>query len=280
MNIEKYISSGILEAYALNELSSSEMKEVEEVLAKYPEVREELSAIELAFEDMAMATQIKPKTNLKASILEAVKEEKTEAPLQTVSEEKETHSEEKETKVIVMKTPVVWKVAVAASITLMIISSYLAILYKGKWENTNQAYAQLLASNNQMAEQYNQVNDKLNDLESDLEILGDPQFTRIAMPGTEQSPEAYASVYWNQTSEELYVNIRNLKQLATNQQYQLWAIIDGKPVDAGVFDWNSEGLVRMKNIAGTAVAAFAVTIEPEGGSESPSLETMQVLGNV
>lgn len=131
-----------------------------------------------------------------------------------------------------------------------------------------------------MAEQYNQVNDKLNDLESDLEILGDPQFTRIAMPGTEQSPEAYASVYWNQTSEELYVNIRNLKQLATNQQYQLWAIIDGKPVDAGVFDWNSEGLVRMKNIAGTAVAAFAVTIEPEGGSESSSLETMQVLGNV
>jgi len=52
------------------------------------------------------------------------------------------------------------------------------------------------------------------------------------------------------------------------------------PVDAGVFDWNSEGLQKMKSISGQAVAAFAVTIEPKGGSESPSLETMQVIGNV
>ena len=35
----------------------------------------------------------------------------------------------------------------------------------------------------------------------------------------------------------------------------------------------------MKNITSGA-AAFAVTIEPRGGSENPSLETMQVVGNV
>jgi len=34
----------------------------------------------------------------------------------------------------------------------------------------------------------------------------------------------------------------------------------------------------MKSIAGAA--AFAVTVEPRGGKDSPSLETMRVVGSV
>jgi len=187
---------------------------------------------------------------------------------------------ESEARVVEMKSSGTWKLAVAASLALAIISGYLAFDYRSKWKNTDQRYAQLLATNNQMAEQYYQVNQKLGDLENDLEILGNPEFARIGMAGTENAAESYASVYWNQTSQELYLNISELRQLATDQQYQLWAIIDGVPVDAGVFDWNSEGLQKMKSISGQAVAAFAVTNEPKGGSESPSLETMQVIGNV
>ena len=61
-------------------------------------------------------------------------------------------------------------------------------------------------------------------------------------------------------------------------QYQLWAIVDGKPVDAGVFDVATSGLLKMKTLDGAV--AFAVTIEPRGGRPSPTLETMQVIGNV
>ena len=67
--------------------------------------------------------------------------------------------------------------------------------------------------------------------------------------------------------------------LAQENQYQLWAIIDGKPVDAGVFDNNFKGLLKMKDV-GTGAATFAVTIEPRGGRQTPTLETMQVAGNV
>jgi anti-sigma-K factor RskA len=70
-----------------------------------------------------------------------------------------------------------------------------------------------------------------------------------------------------------------MKQLAQENQYQLWAIIDGKPVDAGVFDGNLAGLVKMKEIPSGA-KTFAVTIEPRGGNASPTLEKMQVVGNV
>ena len=75
MNIEEYISSGILEEYALGALSSEEMMEVEAMMAKYPEIKDELNNIELAFEDMAMATAQTPKRNLKSSILDLIEEE-------------------------------------------------------------------------------------------------------------------------------------------------------------------------------------------------------------
>ena len=70
-----------------------------------------------------------------------------------------------------------------------------------------------------------------------------------------------------------------MRELSQENQYQLWAIIDGKPVDVGVFDSNFTGLARMKDIAKGAVT-FAVTIEPRGGKLSPTLQTMQVAGNV
>jgi anti-sigma-K factor RskA len=99
------------------------------------------------------------------------------------------------------------------------------------------------------------------------------------MVGTPNSPEALASVYWNQTTKEVYLSLQNMKELSQENQYQLWALIDGKPVDAGVFDGNVAGLIRMKDIPAGA-GTFAVTIERRGGVPSPTLSTMQVAGNV
>lgn len=271
MNIEEYISSGILEAYALGSLSSEEMMEVEAMVAKYPEVKAELNSIELAFEDMAMATAQAPRRDLKTSILDLIDDEEPQ-----VVEPQPQASPKVEAKVVQMQPSPVLRYAVAASLILALVCGYLAVDYRAKWRNSSQAYAQLLANNAQMAEQYNKVNQQLGDLESDLGILTNPDFRRIEMPGTDNAKEAFASVYWNQISQELYLNIRELKELSQDQQYQLWAIVDGQPVDAGVFDWNAEGLIRMKNTASSA--AFAVTIEPRGGSENPTLESMQVLG--
>ncbi len=58
---------------------------------------------------------------------------------------------------------------------------------------------------------------------------------------------------------------------------QLWAIVEGKPVDAGMIDACS-GLCKMKNISNAS--AFAITLEKRGGSPTPNLEQLQVIGNV
>jgi anti-sigma-K factor RskA len=130
-----------------------------------------------------------------------------------------------------------------------------------------------------VAKDYNTVNQRLDQIENDLKVIDNPAFKRVVMKGTDQAPQAMASVYWNESSREVYLSIQSMKELSRESQYQLWAIIDGKPVDVGVFDGNIAGLIKMKEI-GNGAAAFAVTIEPRGGKPAPTLETMQVVGNV
>jgi anti-sigma-K factor RskA len=68
-----------------------------------------------------------------------------------------------------------------------------------------------------------------------------------------------------------------MPRLPTEQQYQLWALIDGKPKDLGVFDVNDDKVIlKMKNTQ--RADAFAITIEKKGGNAGPTLEKMQSMG--
>ena len=87
-----------------------------------------------------------------------------------------------------------------------------------------------------------------------------------------------ATVYWSASKNATYLAIRNLPEPPADKQYQLWAIVDKKPVDAGVFEYNLSEIQSMKVFE--EAQAFAVTLEPEGGSKSPTLEKMYVLGTL
>ena len=123
------------------------------------------------------------------------------------------------------------------------------------------------------------VNQRLGALQQSLSIMNDRGYARVELQATENAPGALATVYHNPETSKVFLSIQQLSQLSREQQYQLWAIIDGKPVDAGVFDLSEDALLIPMKPIGSGVATFAVTIEPAGGSESPSLETMQVIGN-
>ncbi|RYF96535.1 MAG: anti-sigma factor, partial [Chitinophagaceae bacterium] len=93
-------------------------------------------------------------------------------------------------------------------------------------------------------------------------------------------PSSIATIYWDKKKAEVFILVNNLPKAPSDKQYQLWAIVDNKPVSAGVFDVNenSEYLLKMTNISGPAVA-FAVTLEKRGGSETPQ-GAMYVLGAI
>lgn len=246
----------MLEAYALGDVTPKQREELERLLEENELLRSELVLIEQTMEALAMEHAIKPEHYLKERVLERVRPE---------------------TKVVEMRSSP-WRWAAVASVAIALISSFLAYTYYERWRESTLALNNLLAQNRQMAQDYNVVNEKLDKIQSDIEIIENAAFTKVVMKGTANAPEALASVYWNPGTQEVYLRIQNLRELSQTNQFQLWAIVDGSPVDAGVFDVVSEGLLKMKPVKGAS--AFAVTIEPRGGKATPNLGTMQVLGSL
>lgn len=264
MNTHEYISSGVLEAYALGELSEQERGEVERHLASHADLRTELDQIEAAQEKLLQRTAIKPRDAFRAELFARIDGQAPAAKVVSMSS----------------SGPGRWKLAAAASVTVALVSSYLAYHYYDQWKSTQGELTELIAQNQRVASDYNQVNQRLDKIESDIHIIHNPAFKRVALKGTPHAPTSLAYVYWNEDTREVYLSVQEMKQLARENQYQLWAIIDGKPVDAGVFDGDGAGgLFKMKEI-GSGATLFAVTVEPRGGKPAPTLETMQVAGPV
>jgi anti-sigma-K factor RskA len=78
-----------------------------------------------------------------------------------------------------------------------------------------------------------------------------------------------------------YLWVHALPPDPAGKDYQLWAIIDGKPVSAGVFSVGTDGTALVP-LAGVGpehkVGAFAVTLEPAGGVLEPTLSEMVLMG--
>ena len=113
-----------------------------------------------------------------------------------------------------------------------------------------------------------------------LAKLEHPYLRVIPLKGLEKTPNCHVTVYWNAKTGRTMALANSLPKPPEGKQYQLWAIVDGTPVDMGMLPKDTEEteLQDMKNMDNPQ--AFAVTLEKEGGVESPTLEAMMVLGNV
>jgi anti-sigma-K factor RskA len=101
-------------------------------------------------------------------------------------------------------------------------------------------------------------------------------FKVVRLNGLKVAPKAKATACWCPDSKELYFSSESLPAPPSGMEYQLWAIVDGKPVDAGMIKMDS-GMQKMKQISNAT--AFAVTLEKTGGSLTPTGD-MYVMGNI
>jgi len=116
--------------------------------------------------------------------------------------------------------------------------------------------------------------------DGELEVLQDASFKFLKLNGTANTPQSQVTVAWSPAKKKVWIDMRSLKMPANDagHQYQLWALIGKKPVDLGVFDKTADS-TDMKEMKSTAYAdAFAVTLEPRGGSASPTMDKMMVIG--
>ena len=106
--------------------------------------------------------------------------------------------------------------------------------------------------------------------------MHDPTVMVVNMVGLRGSSSS-ANVYWDSTSTDVYMVVKNMPKLPSDKQYQLWALIGNKPVDLGLFDLpQSNVILKMKNTQ--KADAFAITIENRGNTGGPDLEQLQSMG--
>ncbi len=261
MNIQEYIESGIIDAYVLGGLSPEENLEVEAHAKAYPEIEEEIEEARSVLEQMAFQNAVAPPVFLKEKLFEKVNNEPTTIEPKTVS----------------MFNVGTW--SIAASWFVGLVFGGLAIYYRSQWKSSEQKLIALETQNKELANSYNLTKFGYEKATNQLSSLSDTSLKLVALKQLENKPFATAQVFWSKSKEDVYLSTRYLPSAPEGKQYQLWAIVDGKPVDVGVVpSTGMPELFKMKNIGNAS--AFAITIEPLGGSVSPTLEAMCVMGGV
>ncbi|MBK7429008.1 MAG: anti-sigma factor [Saprospiraceae bacterium] len=281
MNIGEYIASGILESYVLGQLSSSEMKAVEDMAAKYPAVKQELIAIESGLEAFAMNMQVKPPAHLKNKIkAELFSQASPSFKSDSKPEIKISPDTTASPDTSIIRQLKFYKLAFAASVALLIGSAVLNVILATQSSEIDDSNKELMVQNKEMIDELSAEREKSVALNEIWNNVSEPGMQSLTLDGQAIDPTASARVYWNSSSGQVFIYPVNLKTPPAGHQYQLWAIVDGVPVDAGVFDVASgiAGIQRMKSF--NAASAFAVTLEVEGGSPTPTLEQMYVMGAV
>ncbi len=280
MNIDNYISSGAIESYVLGLADAQEAAEVQQLSLQYPEIKQAIANFEASLEAVAFANAMPPAASIKEKLMFALQNEFV-APVMV-----QDTLESEPAKVITM--PVVEMATVkkinplryvaAASVILLIISCGLNLYYYSENTKLDKQVTALLNDKNILTAENKTIQVKYNDLSTNLQLVSDTNTIKVSMKGPAGKETNLATVYWNNKTKDVYLIANQLPKAPSDKQYQLWALVDGKPVDAGMLNVDCNGVCKLKNIE--KAQAFAITLEKAGGSTTPDLTQLQVIGNV
>ena len=263
MNVTEYIGSGIVELYAMNALSPDEKKEFERLMILYPEINIELRKTEKALEEYALSHSKNPRPGLRQQILEEIQEKGKVVNIKSkVKENKENYS-------------LTYKYMIAACLAALVVSTFASWFFYSRWNEAEERYTSLLSDKNELAQNYNLVKASYEDVASNLIVLRDESSTVVVLNSTDTTHKYQARVYWSKYTHHAFLDVLSLPSPGEGKQYQLWALIGGKPVDAGVILSGNQRIQRMKEIEYADL--WAVTLENKGGSITPTLSQMYLI---
>lgn len=90
---------------------------------------------------------------------------------------------------------------------------------------------------------------------------------------TLEGEQATVQVAWSRELDRIVVAGDDLAAPGADLVYELWAIVDGTPLPAGLISHDGGAmseLLELADLDDADVAAWGITIEPEGGSEAPT----------
>ena len=272
MDIQQYIASGIIEAYVLGIASQEEVRELESLSTQYPEIDAAVEEYRAALETFSVLHKTEPPPGMKEQIWSALKNEGNVAGPErrgsnVISFNNNTQQRKKSI------------APMAAAIVLLIGSLLLNFMFWNKNKSTEAAMTSMKTEQEKMLADNQSFRQQLEQAQQHFRVLLDPAVKSIALAGVGNHSANSAMILWDSRTKEVYLSLKNMPPPPKGKQYQLWAIVDGKPVDAGMYALQQqEAMQKMKVIP--AAQMFAITLEQEGGSPTPTMEEMYVAGKV
>lgn len=171
----------------------------------------------------------------------------------------------------------VWLKRIAAIAAMLVIVVFAGTIMR-QFRRAGDAASELVRSNQ-----------KVQDLERQLthereirDLLSNPNANVISLNGTPEMPTANAKFIYDRNTGKGMLLAEKLPVAPAGKAYQLWFIVDGKPIPSQVFKPGENGRGEMNAQVppeGRAKAVFAVTMEKEAGVQQPEGKMYLVSGS-
>ncbi|MCH4552407.1 anti-sigma factor [Aestuariibaculum lutulentum] len=263
MDIQAYIESGILELYVAGALSETQNKEVYNLMLQYPEILQEVLDIEVAV--IKLTASVSP-VKINDNILKAIK----------------AHLGLNETDNKVVSLPRYNWISYtgwAASIILAF-----GLFWTITQNKQLQSDIQISKTQQELLEtQISNANNSLEEANTLISVLRDNNITKIPLAGQGNFASTFANVYWDKANERIYLDAQGLPEPPEGKVYQVWSLTLSPltPTSLGTIDdfiTDDNKIFEIENA--NASEAFGITLEPAGGSETPTMEFLYTLGVV
>jgi anti-sigma-K factor RskA len=261
MDIKAYIESGILELYVAGLLSDKENQDVYDLLQQYPELLQEVNEIESAV--IKLTEAVSPGVKDFGAI------------------QKQLNSDDIPKVVDLQAKTTNWVpyLGWAASILLAV-----GLFWTSNKNSELEQKLQTADTENRYLEI--QIEDARTDLVATknlLDVIRDKDIIAVPLGGQGNYASSYAKVYWNKNDNTIYLDAEGLPDAPDGKVWQVWSLTLNPltPTSLGTIEDFNTDANKIFTIANTNESqAFGITLEPEGGSDSPTMEQLYTLGVV
>jgi len=258
-----------LPAFALDVLDPHERAEVASHLAGCESCAAELVALHRVVQNVGLdAPPVTPPAGLKARVIARVAAEAQAGP----SERALPASPARQPDAI--RRPF-WnsRLALAASVMLAAAASLYAFAMRAEVVSLRVATDTASGQVTRLRDELATLRRERVTLQRTMDVLRAPDVLRVDLKGQTGAPAATGHAFWSRRAGLAFA-AEGLPALPEGRVYQLWAITGSSPVSAGTFVASGSGDASVTSpVAADAPPpdAFGVTIEPTGGSATPTM---------
>ena len=261
METQEYIESGILELYVYGVLDESETQKISALEKSNVEIKNEIVDIEKSI--INLSSSFAP--NVSAAIFSKIKAE----------------LELKHVPVIEMKPKsnasayLGW----AASVALLVGTGY----FYNKSNDSETKIATIEKEKIGLQKSIFELDLKNKSTQTALNVVRDANNKVINLAGQAVDPTATAKIYWNKNTKAVFVDASGLPEPPEGMVYQIWSLKMSPltPTSIGLLNNFKDENSRIFAVSASADAeGFGITLEPAGGSKSPTMEKLYTLGTV